>query len=342
MPVAGLHEWALPSHGLKVETVDAHAGGQSLRVILRGVPPLRGRTMEERQAYVRKHFDHLRRSLLFEPRGHAELYACLLTPPEVSSSHFGVLFMNRGGFVPMCGHGIIALATVLLETGIVEMNAPETLLRLDTPAGLIRAYGQVSNDHVDRVFYEFGPARAVALGRKIEVPGWGVVTVDLAWAGGLLAFVEAGSMNLTTAAESVENLSQAGTAVLKALGKQPGGMDGREEEVLAVFFTDRPLKRRKGTADGRQVAVAQDGGIDRSPGGMGICARMALMHAKGELPEDGGLVVEGITGSTFRGKLVGRSIEGGLVCEIEGQAWVTGQHAFLIAADDPFRSGFLL
>ncbi len=342
-PLPALHDWALPSHGLKVETIDAHAGGQSLRVILKGLPPLKGRTMLECQDYARKHFDHLRRSLLYEPRGYADLYGCLLTPPVTSGSHFGALFLHRGGFIPMCGHGVIALATVLLECGLVEMKGPETLLRIDTAAGRIRAYGEVGGGQVERVFYEFGAARVVELGVKVEVPGWGQVSCDLAWAGALFAFVEAGPLGLSTAAGASGRLSEAGAAIRKALPTVVTAPDGRQETVDEVFFTDRPMKRRKGSADLRQVGVFADGGLDRSPGGMGICARLALMSGRGEIGDGTGLTVEGITGSTFRGRIVSRDAEGGgVMCEIEGQAWITGQHTFLIAADDPFRGGFLL
>lgn len=343
LPLPALHDWALPSHGLKVESIDAHAGGQSLRVILNGIPPLKGRTMQECQDYARKHFDHLRRSLLFEPRGYADLYGCLLTPPVTSGAHFGALFLHRGGFIPMCGHGVIALATVLLECGLVELKGPETLLRLDTAAGRIRAYGEVGGGQVERVFYEFGPARVVAMGVKVEVPGLGTVTCDLAWAGALFAFVEASPLGLSTAADACGRLPAAGTAIRTALRETMPDPAGNGESVDEVFFSDRPVKRRKGSADLRQVGVFGDGGIDRSPGGMGICARLALMSAKGEIGDGNGLTVEGITGSTFRGRIVSREVsDGGLICEIEGQAWVTGQHTFLIAADDPFRGGFLL
>jgi proline racemase len=343
LPLPALHDWALPSHGLKVETIDAHAGGQSLRVILKGIPPLKGRTMLECQDYARKHFDHLRRSLLFEPRGHADLYGCLLTPPVTSGSHFGALFLHRGGFIPMCGHGVIALATVLLECGLVDLKGPETLLRIDTPAGRIRAYGEVGGGQVERVFYEFGAARVVQTGLKVEVPGWGEVRCDLAWAGALFAFVDASALGLSTAAAASGRLAEAGTAIRIALQAVGPGPSGHGEAVDEIFFTDRPLKRRKGGADARQVGVFADGGLDRSPGGMGICARLALMSGRGEIGDGTGLTVEGITGSTFRGRIVSRQPEeGGVICEIEGQAWITGQHTFLIAADDPFRGGFLL
>ncbi len=346
LPVPALHEWAVPSHGLQVETVDAHAGGQSLRLILRGVPPLGGRTMVERQAYAERHFDHLRKALLLEPRGHPDLHGCLLTPPQHTGSHFGVLFMHRGGFRPMCGHGVIALTTILLECGLVEMKAPETRLRLDTPVGMIRAYGQIREGQVERVFFENAPSRVVATGCRVEVPGLGNVIYDLAFGGGLFAFVEAGALGLSIAAEA--QLALAGKALLAALSGQPVRElpESASSGVPAgVVFTGPPSRRRGGGADARQVCVSADGGVDRSAGGMEICARLALLSTQGVVRDGVDFAVEGITGSVFRGKIVGRDSDpetGGVICEIEGQAWVTGRHTFLIAEDDPFRSGFLL
>ncbi len=348
LPFPAMHEWAVPSHGLQVETVDAHAGGQSLRLILRGVPPLGGRTMVERQAYAERHFDHLRRALLLEPRGHPDLHGCLLTPPQYHGSHFGVIFMHRGGFRPMCGHGVIALTTLLLECGLVEMKVPETRLRLDTPVGMIRAYGQIREGQVERVFFENAPSRVVATGCRREVPGLGQVNYDLAFGGGLFAFVDAGALGLSIAAEAEPALALAGRALLAALAGHPAGEmpeSALEGMLMGVVFTGPPSRRRGGRADARQVCVSAGGSVDRSAGGMEICARLALLSSQGLVRDGVDFAVEGITGSVFRGKIVGRDsdpVTGGAICEIEGQAWVTGRHTFLIAEDDPFRSGFLL
>ena len=343
-PFPALHEWAVPSHGLQVETVDAHAGGQSLRLILRGVPPPRGRTMAERQAYAERHFDHLRQALLLEPRGHPDLHGCLLTPPQHSGSHFGVLFMHQGGFRPMCGHGVIALTTILLECGLVEMKAPETRLRLDTPVGMIRAYGQIGDGQVERVFFENEPSRVVATGCWLEVPGLGRVNYDLAFGGALFAFVDAGALGLSIAGEAETGLAVAGRTLLGAMAGQRGvNLPG--DAPVGVVFTGPPSRRRGGRADARQVCVSANGGVDRSAGGMEICARLALLSSQGAVGDGVDYAVEGITGSVFRGKIVGRDshpVTGGVICEIEGQAWITGRHTFLIAEDDPFRNGFLL
>ena len=343
-PLHALTDWALPSHGLRVETIDAHVGGQSLRVILQGVPPLLGKTMPERWEYARKHFDHLRRSLLFEPRGHPEMVGCLLTPPQHSGSQCGAIFLHRGGFSPMSGHGIIALTTILLESGMVEMKAPETKLRIDTPAGTVRAFGLVVDDRVERVFFENVPSRVIAADQRVTVPGRGEVRYDLVYAGALLALVEAEALGVYTGAEGAVAAAAAGEELLQLLtGRAAQAAD--DYPLFGVVLRGLPLRRRHGGADLRQVCVFADGCVDRSAGGLALCARLALLAHEGEIEEGVTLTAEGITGSSLKGRIVGWDPDaksGGVICEVEGQAWITGRHTFLIAADDPFRSGFLL
>lgn len=343
-PLNALTDWAVPAHGLRVETIDAHVGGQSLRLILKGVPRLQGRTMMERWDYAGKHFDHLRRSLLFEPRGHPEMVGCLLTPPQHRGSHCGALFMHRGGFSPMCGHGIIALTTILLESGLMEIKGAETRLRIDTPAGTVRSYGRIQNDRVERVFFENVPSRVVAADQRVEVPGRGEVAYDLVYAGALFALVEAGALGIYTGAGGAAVASSAGEELLKLL-VGPVRQAVADYPLFGVVLRDAPIRRRTGRADLRQVCVFADGCVDRSAGALALCARLALLEHRGEISEGDTLTVEGITGSTFKGRIVGWDPDvktGGVICEVEGQAWITGRHTFLIAADDPFRSGFLL
>jgi proline racemase len=344
-----LHEWVAPSHGLKIETIDAHAGGQPLRLILSGLPPLHGNTLMERWRYARKHFDHLRRALLFEPRGHLDMYGCILTPPQRSDSHFGALFVHRGGFSPMCGHGVIALTTILLESGIVDMKAPETRLKIDTPAGLVRCYGHIEGDRVRKVFFENVPAFAVAERDEVEVPELGVtVKFDAAYGGAFFAFVEAASIGLSCVAENAAKIQVAGWAILRAINDRLSFQHPAGKELgflFGVVFVDRPVRRRTGMADSRHVCVFSEGCIDRSPTGMAICARLALMAARGEASKGMTLTVEGILGNTFTGRIVAQVEDEGKsasIVEVEGRAWVTGRHTFFLDTEDPCLDGFLL
>ncbi|MES2706814.1 MAG: proline racemase family protein [Verrucomicrobiota bacterium] len=343
-----LHKWVLPSHGLSVDTIDAHSGGQTLRLILNGLPPLRGATLMDRWRDARDNFDHLRRSLLCEPRGHPEMCGCLLTPPQRGDSHFGAVFLHAGGFSPMCGHGIIALTTILLECGMIEMTSPETLLRIDTPAGVVRAAGRIAENRVTDVSFENVPSWPVAENQSVEVPGWGKVTFDLAYGGAFFAFVQAASLQLSTQPENAPALAAAGSAILQAVNRQ-GILKHPVEPDLeflfgVVFLEGEEPDTLSGTVS-RQVCVFADGSVDRSPTGMALCARLALMSKHRRIADGQPMTVESITGSRFKGRIVARaeaSPPGSVICEIEGRAWITGRHTFLISPDDPFRDGFFL
>jgi proline racemase len=344
-----LHEWVAPSYGLKVETIDAHAAGQPLRLILSGLPPLRGKNLLERWHYAQNHFDHIRRALIFEPRGHMDMYGCILTPPQRSDSHFGALFVHRGGFSPMCGHGVIALTTILLEAGIVEMKAPETRIKIDTPAGLVRCYGLVEDDRVRKVFFENVPSFAVAEQQEIEVKELGrTVKFDVAYGGAFFAFVDAAALGLECVAENAASVQAAGNAILRAINERLTFQHPVEEALgflFGVVFVDRPVRRRTAMADSRHVCVFSEGCIDRSPTGMAICARLALLSSQGLAHVGTRLTVEGILGNSFSGRIVAETVEHehpAVVVEVEGRAWVTGRHTFFLDAEDPCLEGFLL
>jgi len=344
-----LHEWVAPSYGLKIETIDAHAAGQPLRLILSGLPPLRGQSLMDRWRYAKQHFDHIRRALIFEPRGHLDMYGCILTEPQRSDSHFGALFVHRGGFSPMCGHGVIALTTILLESGIVEMKAPETRLKIDTPAGLVRCYGFIEDDRVRKVFFENVPSFAVSENEEMEVPELGMkVNFDIAYGGAFFAFVEASSIGLACVPENVAKIQLAGQAILDAINRRRTFTHPVEKELgflFGVVFVDRPVRRRTGMADSRHVCVFSEGCIDRSPTGMAICARLAIMAGQGKADHGTSLTVEGILGNSFTGRIVAKVEEHGhpaAIVEVEGRAWITGRHTFFIDSGDPCLEGFLL
>jgi len=344
-----LHEWAAPSHGLKIETIDAHAGGEPLRLILSGLPPLRGKSLMDRWHYARRHFDHLRRALLFEPRGHQEMYGCILTEPQRSDSHFGALFVHRGGFSPMCGHGVIALTTILLESGIMDMKGPETRLKIDTPAGLVRCYGFIEDDRVRKVFFENVPSFAVAEGEEIAVPELGrTIQFDVAYGGAFFAFVDAQAAGISCAAQNAASLQAAGMAILQAINRERSFTHPVEPDLgflFGVVFVDRPVRRRTGMADSRQVCVFSEGCMDRSPTGMAICARLALMQEQGKIQAGASLTVEGILGHCFTGRIVADAEAYGhpaAIVEVEGSAWITGRHTFFLDSADPCLEGFLL
>lgn len=346
IPFRHLHEWVLPSHGLNVDTMDAHCGGQTLRLILDGFPMLRGTTMLERWRDARDNFDHLRRSLLCEPRGHPEMCGCILTRPQRGDSDFGAVFMHSAGFSPMSGSGIIALTTILLECGMVEMSAPETRIRIDTPAGAVGASGQISDGRVTEVRFESVASWPVAVGGSVELLGFGSVNYDLAYGGAFFAFVRAADLNLSLPGNEVGDLSAAGLRLLKVLRgrvalRHPDDPD--PQSLFGVILWEEGEAGSPESADFRQVCVFADGSVDRSPCGMGLCARLALLQHSGGIADGQSLTVEGIMGSRFQGRIIGHhneGPEGAVICEVHGRAWITGRHTFFISPDDPLRNGF--
>ena len=187
-----LQRWTPPPHWNVITTFDAHTGGEPLRIVMSGFPDLPGDTILSRRRLLKEKYDHLRSAIMWEPRGHREMYGCILTPPVTRDAHFGVLFMHNEGYSTMCGHGIIALATVAVETGVVPVQEPETVVRIDSPAGLVIAHARVRGGRATSVFFRNVPSFVVSLDDTIEVPGIGNIRYDLAFGGAFYAYVQAG------------------------------------------------------------------------------------------------------------------------------------------------------
>jgi trans-L-3-hydroxyproline dehydratase len=343
------HEWALPAHGLKVDTVDAHACGQPLRLVLSGFPEPSGATMIDKCGHLLEHCDHLRRALLLEPRGHPDMYACILTAPQRLESHFGALFLHHSGISPMSGHGIICAATLCVECGVVEARAPETLLKFDTPAGLVRAYATMEHDRVRKVFLENVPSWAAELDCPVRVDGIGVVRVDIAYGGEFFAFVDAGRMGLELSPENSSAISQAGVAVAAAVQKDCAVQHPTEPMLgllSGVIFHGPASRRRDRRMHSRQVCVFTDGSLDRSPSGTGMSGRLAILHRRGSVAEGEAVQMEGLLGGVMSARIARTAVPFGphdcVIVEIEGTARLTGRHSFFIDPQDELGEGFLL
>jgi proline racemase len=346
--IRDLTQWVVPSHGLKIESIDTHCGGEPMQVILSGIPIPVGRTILERKKFAEKNLDHIRQGLVKEPRGHSRQYGAIITPPERLGSHYGVIFYNDEGFRDLSGHGVLAVATVLVETGLIPMVGPETRVKIDTAAGAIRAYVQVKDDRVKEVFYESLPSFVIALDQRIEVPQIGEVRYDLAYGGVVYAYVNTEDFKVTGDLENAKALRKTGQLINEALKQQPTFQHpdiGRELSYGGVVFCDRP-PRRKGaekTADTRQVCVFSEGEINRCPGGAAISARLALEMTRGKLDYGQMYRVESIIGSTFQAQAVAdqaMSDRTAILCEIQGSSVITGFNSILLSQEDPYYKGF--
>jgi proline racemase len=340
-----MQEWTPPEDWLRITTVDAHTAGEPFRVITGGYPDLPGDTILERRRYAREHLDHLRTALMWEPRGHADMYGCIVTPPVSPGADLGVLFMHNEGYSTMCGHGIIGIAKVALETGLLPMAAPETTIRIDTPAGLVTAYAKVDGGQVTSVRFRNVPSFVLALDQTVEVPGLGRVRYDVAFGGAFYAYVQAEEAGVTCTPDDFRSLIEKGIAIKRAIMTSRPIPHPFEEDLgflYGTIFIGPPLGEG---AHSRNVCVFAEGEVDRCPTGTGVSARLAIHHARGEIGVGEPMVVESIIGTGFTGHIVETTTFGpypAVIPEIEGTAHITGRHEFVIDPADPLRDGFIL
>jgi proline racemase len=322
--------------------VDSHTEGMPTRVITGGVPALPGATMLDRKLHFETHLDDIRLLLMREPRGHAAMSGAILQPPTRPDADWGVLFIEVSGCLPMCGHGTIGVATVLVETGMVEVREPETIVRLDTPAGLVEARVRVQDGRALAVTIRNVPAFVDALGREVEVDGLGTVRYDLAFGGNFYAIVPAAEIGLDVDPARADELVAGGLAVMGAIEAQGGPVHPEDDRIRGCHHVIFHAPGRDG-ANGRAATSIHPGWLDRSPCGTGTSARMAQLHARGELALGEDFVHESVLGTRFTGRLVEALDVAGRPAvrpEITGRAWITGMGQYLLSADDPFPAGF--
>lgn len=341
----------------RIRTIDAHAAGEPLRLITEGMPAPEGRTMLEKRAWARKRLDHLRQALILEPRGHTDMYGALLTEPVSPDAHAGVLFMHNEGWSTMCGHGIIAVTTMAIERSLIyaqgasgiDGEQPKTMaIRYDTPAGPVQARARLAY-HGDAVRVEsvafqnvasfvFEPSLMVSVGGR-RVP------VDVAFGGAFYAIVDAEAAGVPIDSAHLPELRKLGMLIareVEALRRVVHPVDPGLEGIYGTIFT---APAHLPDAHLRNVTVFADAEVDRSPCGTGTAAVMAVLNDMGLLLDDVPFVHESIVGTTFIGRVLERVTVGdkaAIVPEIEGSAWITGEHTFLIDGDDPLKAGFRL
>jgi trans-L-3-hydroxyproline dehydratase len=337
-----MDEWRVPAGWRRITTIDAHAAGEPLRVVTGGLDPIPGATIVEKRRHAREHLDGVRRALMFEPRGHADMYGAIPTTPATPEADLGVLFLHNEGWSTMCGHGVIALVTVLLETGMLSAR---DVVRLDAPAGRIVARARLDAGRVRSVAFENVPAFVLARDEHVDVPGVGHVRYDLAFGGAFYAFVEAADVGLTLTPERFRALIEVGTRIKRAVMAAREVLHPFEPELSFLYGTIFTGPALAAGASSRNVCVFAEGEVDRSPTGTGVSARLAMEHARGRLREGEPFVVESIIGTRFSGKVLRATRFGphpAVVPEVEGSAWITGRNEFVFAPDDPLAGGFIL
>ena len=258
---------------------------------------------------------------------------------------FGVLFLHNEGYSTMCGHGIIAVTKVALEAGLLPMHAPETCVCIDTPAGLVTAYGRVQDNHVTSVYFHNVPSFVVALDETVEVPGLGAVRYDLAFGGAFYAYVQAADVGLTCTPTDFRALIEKGTAIKHAVMASRAVEHPFEEDLNFLYGTIFIGPPERPEAHSRNVCIFAEGEVDRSPTGTGVSARAALHHARGEIAPGEPIIIESIIGSSFTVRVKETTTFGPYVAvipEVEGRAFITGRNTLYLDPDDPLRHGFIL
>ncbi|MDC1474327.1 proline racemase family protein [Candidatus Nanopelagicales bacterium] len=314
------------------------------RVVVGGVGVLPGTTMEERRQYMMKEADHLRTWLMYEPHGHSAMSGSIMQPPTRPDADWGVVYIEVSGCLPMCGHGTIGTATVLVETGMVEVTEPETVIRLDTPAGLVIARVHVEGARAKSVTIENVPSFVTELDAIIEVPGVGAVRYDMAYGGNFYAIVELSELGRAFGKEHAPELLELGLSIMNAINTTNPPTHPENPAIDHVNHVQ--LVAADSTAQFSRHAMAiYPGWFDRSPCGTGTSARVAQLVARGQLAIGEPLINESIIGTRFTGRAIGTTTVSGIPAvlpEITGRAWITGTSQHMLAPDDPFPAGFLL
>lgn len=338
-------DWTPPENWMRIKTIDAHTGGEPLRVIVDGFPPLPKGTILEKRRYIKENFDHLRTALMWEPRGHADMYGALLTEPASAENDIGVIFLHNEGYSTMCGHGIIGLGVVLLDCGLIHKEGNPAVIKIEAPAGLITAYAYRENGRVRTVAFHNVPSFVYLADQTVHVPGVGEVHYDIAFGGAFYAFVQAEEVGVGLEAKDFRTLIDLGMRIKHAVMEAVPIKHPFEEDLSFLYGTIFVGKPREAGHHSRNVCIFAEGEVDRSPTGTGVSARLALHYAKKEISLGQSITIESIIGTTFTGKVV-ETVQYGpyeaVIPEVSGSASVVGLCEWLIDPQDPLKHGFIL
>ena len=353
----------------QIVTVDSHTAGEPTRLVISGLPPIPGQTVNDKRLYISENLDHVRLLLTREPRGHRDMLAAIVTEPVSEEADFGLVFMDARRYPYMCGHGTIGAVTTFLEMGWLAYQEPETVVVVDSPAGPIRARARVKRadgrPRVESVAFQMESAFAFLLDQSLEVPELGRLTVDVSFAGGFFVMVAADQIESkrsgSLTSENAPQLARWGMAVIEASNRQLRVQHPTRTYINTIDVVEFYDPIGHPQARGKNFVVYGEGHVDRSPCGTGTCAKMALLHRRGELAVGQTFVNEGLLGATFEGRIVEETTVGdpsnprlrsgqagsghclpAIVPEIRGTAYLTGLHRFVVTPGDPFPEGFLI
>lgn len=326
-------------------TIDSHTMGEPTRIVVGGVPNIPGKTMPEKKAYLEENLDWLRTSIMLEPRGHSDMFGSILTQPTNDKADLGIIFMDAGGYLNMCGHGSIGAVTVAVEEGFVPMTEPVTEVMLEAPAGLVKGKAKIENGKVKEVSIENVPSFVYKKDVKVEVEGIGTVTLDISFGGSFFAIVKAEDLGVDILPENSQKIIEIGMKVIKSVNEQIEIQHPTLPHIKTVDLCEMYAPSKNKDADMQNAVVFGKGQLDRSPCGTGTSAKIATLYAKGQLKENEDFIYESVIGTTFKGKVIGTTKVGefdAIIPEITGKAYIVGHNQLFIDQEDPVKYGFSL
>jgi len=331
-----------------IHAIDTHTMGEPTRIITGGVPKIPGESMAAKRAYLEAHDDRLRTALMLEPRGHNDMFGAILTEPCAKEADFGIIFMDGGGYLNMCGHGTIGAMTVAVETGMVEAVEPVTRILMEAPAGLIRGEVRVEQGRVRDVSFANVPSFMYRPDVPIEVPGLGRITVDIAFGGNFFVLVPARQLGLEVERAQLRQLEALGMQIREIVNRTIPMQHPLLKHIRSADLVEIYGPATHPEAHYKNVVVFGDGSsgnIDRSPCGTGTSAKMAALHSRGLLKLGEDFIYESILGTLFKGRLLETTRVGeypAVIPQITGSAYITGFNHFVFDDRDPLQFGFKL
>ena len=330
----------------EIRTVEMHTGGEPVRIVAGGYPLIPGSTILAKRRHARDHLDHLRRLLIFEPRGHFDMYGVIPVEPDLPEADLAVLFMHNEGYSTMCGHAVIALGRYAVDRGLVPAIEPETRVAIQCPCGLVIAHVAVADGRPGRVRFDSVPAFAFLLDTTVLTEAYGPVTVDIGYGGAFYALVPADQFGLDVRKSRTRDLVDAATVVTHAVQAQVALSHPEDSDLAFLYGTI--LTDGRAAADAgpsANICVFADAQVDRSPTGSGVTARLAVQHRRGLVGIDQTRDFESVTGARFSGRVVAETTCGrfpAVTVEVAGEAHYCGESRFRLEPGDEIGAGFLL
>ena len=327
--------------------VDSHTMGEPTRIIISGLPNILGDSMQEKKAYLESKLDYIRTVAMHEPRGHNDMFGAIITAPTKKEADLGIIFMDGGGYLNMCGHGTIGAMTVAVELGMVEIKEPITTITLDTPSGLVKGDVEVMNGKAKSVSFVNVPSFLYKENIEVDVPELGKkITVDISFAGSFFAILNIEQLDgLEILPSNANKLAETGVAILKAVNKNIKVEHPELKYIKSIDLVEISGPPKKSDSTYQNVVIFGQGQVDRSPCGTATSAKMAALYSKGKLKKGEPFVYESILGTQFKGCILDAYEKDGykyIIPQITASAFITGMNHLLIDPTDPLKHGFVL